>query len=105
MHPSSTGRYRKRPVEIEAYHWLPNGTGKMPLWFLEAIKDKKIHYYTDNQGLKIDTLEGTMTAVAGDWIIKGVRGEIYPCNPEVFDATYDPVDILPLNVSAEELAT
>jgi len=43
--------------------------------------------------LLIDTLEGTMTARRGDWIIKGVVGEIYPCKPDIFAATYEPVPI------------
>jgi hypothetical protein len=41
--------------------------------------------------LSINTLEGTMTAVEGDWIIKGVKGEFYPCKPDIFEATYDRV--------------
>ena len=40
----------------------------------------------------VSTLEGTMRADVGDWIIKGVKGELYPCKPDIFQQTYDPVD-------------
>jgi len=43
------------------------------------------------QGLKIFTLEGSLTASVGDWIIKGVKGEFYPCKPDIFEATYEEV--------------
>ena len=49
-----------------------------------------IVFFTDY--LSIKTLEGTMRADQGDWIIRGVKGEIYPCKPEIFVATYDPVE-------------
>jgi hypothetical protein len=45
-------------------------------------------------GLKIPTLEGLMIGRQGDWIIKGVRGELYPCKPDIFERTYEPVDAL-----------
>ena len=44
--------------------------------------------------LDINTLEGVMKAMPGDWIIKGVKGEFYPCKPDVFEATYEPVDAM-----------
>lgn len=42
--------------------------------------------------LSVQTLEGKMTALKGDWIIKGIKGEFYPCKPEIFEATYEPVE-------------
>lgn len=42
--------------------------------------------------LKIETIEGTLTAQPGDWIITGVKGERYPCKPDIFEATYEPVE-------------
>ena len=57
--------FRKKPVAIEAYK--------------TAVP------------LDIETLEGTMRANAGDWIIRGVKGELYPCKPDIFEATYEPV--------------
>ncbi len=59
-------KYRKKPVVIEAYQ-------------------------TDIE-LEIETLEGTMKANKGDWIIRGVKGELYPCKPDVFDMTYEELD-------------
>ena len=81
-------RYRKKPVEIEAWQW--NGGMKnfdaRPDW---AKKEKVIwHMHIDQ--LSIITLEGTMSASLGDWIIKGVKGELYPCKPEIFAETYEP---------------
>lgn len=46
----------------------------------------------DDKLIAIDTLEGTMEAAAGDWIIKGVAGEFYPCKPSIFESTYEPVE-------------
>ena len=66
------GMYRKKPVVIEAYK-------------------------TDKQ-VKIKTLEGTMTAEPGDWIITGVEGEQYPCKPAIFNKTYEPVDDMAIPV-------
>ena len=49
-------------------------------------------YHDDDDTLRIDTLEGTMIASAGDWVIRGVQGEHYPCKPDIFSATYEPVE-------------
>lgn len=89
-------RYRKKPVVIEA--WRFDGSwcsGKdildwmNPGWSLEVSKPR----WSDKNGgeLYIPTLEGEMTASAGDFVIKGVQGEFYPCKPEIFHATYEPV--------------
>jgi hypothetical protein len=51
---------------------------------------------SDDGSLNIVTLEGVMRADPGDWIIRGVKGELYPCKPDIFAATYEPVDPLPL---------
>lgn len=48
-----------------------------------------ISAFQTEQRVKIETLEGTMTAEPGDWIITGVKGEIYPCKPDIFEATYE----------------
>lgn len=75
--------YRKKPVVIEAQRYTRNG--------LEAENVAKWcgGQQTDD-GCEITTLEGTMLADYGDWIIKGVKGEFYPCKPDIFDATYEP---------------
>lgn len=80
-------KYRKKPVVIEAVQW--NGSGSLnniPQWYKDAgIKIIGVHLY-------IETLKGTMTANIGDWIIRGVKGEIYPCKPDIFAATYEKVN-------------
>ena len=81
-------RFRKRPVEIEAFR-LPL-EGQMPAWLTEAVASGKVRPHRG--GAKIDTLEGLLTATPGDWIIKGVRGELYSCKPDVFALTYEPVE-------------
>lgn len=73
-------KYRKKPVVIEAVQF--NGKNYMEiLFFVGKLKT--------GGGIRIETLEGTMEASAGDWIIKGVKGEFYPCKPDIFEATYE----------------
>ena len=81
-------KYRKRPVVIEAVQWRGTET-------LEDINKLGSHQMRpicrDNHQLIIQTLEGEMRADPGDWIIKGVQGELYPCKPDIFAATYERV--------------
>ena len=81
------GRYRKKPVEIEAEQYLVGERIKSK-WLFDALKSGVV---IDNRGLTIKTLEGEMKASPGDWIIKGVKGEIYPCKNDIFEATYEKV--------------
>ena len=83
------GRFRKRPVEIEAFR-LPL-EGPMPAWLNEAVESGTVRPHGGG-GAQIDTLEGLLTATAGDWIIRGVRGELYSCKPDVFALTYEAVE-------------
>ena len=76
-------RYRKKPVVIEAARYTRNGLEA------EQVAEWCGGEQTD-EGLEITTLEGVMRADYGDWIIKGVKGEFYPCKPDIFDATYEP---------------
>lgn len=78
--------YRKKPVEIEAVQ-LPMTSA--PSWLADAMDAGNVRLYVDGAAA-IDTLEGTMRAAPGDWIIQGVKGEIYPCKPDIFAATYEP---------------
>ena len=75
-------KYRKKPVVIEAVKWTGNNQKEL-VEFMGVVS-------TCAGKLDIPTLEGTITASVGDWIIKGVKGEFYPCKPDVFDATYEP---------------
>ena len=75
-------RYRKKPVLIEAVQY--NGENKVEVQlFMGKYLDECV------RGLKIPTLEGDMFASAGDFIIKGVAGEFYPCKPDIFEQTYE----------------
>lgn len=76
-------KYRKKPVVIEAIQYVPGNEKRLSEW------DESIH--VNRLGLEIDTLEGVMTASYGDFIIKGVQGEFYPCKPDIFGATYEEV--------------
>jgi hypothetical protein len=80
-------RYRKKPVTIEAVQWWPDQPESAPVWYLDAMNMGTINVRSPI--IEIRTLEGTMTAQPGDWIICGVKGEIYPCKPDIFDATYE----------------
>lgn len=78
-------KYRKKPVVIEAVQW----TGKNFDDIYEFTEGKNCHMY--NKSLVIMTLEGQMTANIGDYIIKGVQGEFYPCKPDIFEEIYEEV--------------
>lgn len=81
-------RYTKKPVTIEALQW----TGKNKEEILKFCTACYLSYKTDLvPTLGIQTLEGLMTASVGDYIIKGVRDEFYPCKPDIFALTYDQV--------------
>lgn len=97
-------QYRKRPVVIEAMHY--DGTPESN----RAIIDWTRHSTTralmgkdadDNPRLVVDTLEGTMAVKPGDYVIRGVQGEHYPCKPDVFEATYEPADAPARDEAAE----
>ena len=87
-------KYRKKPVVIEAVQWTGENlvevikfTGRHPSgshWTWNEFKE-----VVEQEGLKIFTLEGSLLASVGDWIIKGVKGEYYPCKPDIFEATYE----------------
>jgi len=79
-------KWRKRPVEVEALQWL--GTNRHEV--LEFIGPGG--QWDPDEGLIIGTREGMMLADEGDWIIRGIMGEHYPCKPDIFAATYEAVD-------------
>lgn len=94
-------KYRKKPVVVEAFKM---GVDPRPDWFeFEVIKKKIITHLTDDEiddgnpwshkktCCTIHTLEGAMRGEYGDYIIRGVKGEIYPCKPDIFEATYEAV--------------
>lgn len=88
-------RYRKKPVVIEARQLSVESHGSISIWIAEAgynVKHASRPPMRAVTGIVIETLEGDMTADYGDWIIKGVKGEFYPCKPDIFAATYEAAD-------------
>jgi hypothetical protein len=83
-------KFRKKPVEIEAV----KAGGRTAWRDLAEWCGGEVVRSADGRtvvGVVIHTLEGDMRAEPGDWIIQGVQGEFYPCKPDIFDATYEPV--------------
>ncbi len=78
-------KYRKKPVEIEAIQLTEENLDKIMEFCGGKIKSHPL------TGVVIETLEGNMTADKGDYIIKGVKGEFYPCKPDIFELTYEKV--------------
>ena len=86
-------KYRKKPVEIEAVKWNGENVEEV-LGFTEqaeVVSEIRLVETAGTSTLEIDTLEGTMTASVGDYIIKGIQGEFYPCKPDIFVETYEKV--------------
>lgn len=92
-------KYRKKPVEIEARQLTPETREALSQWMnngKSGASDNKsalLAWYYDSNGadeLYIETLEEVMVARNGDWIIRGVDGEFYPCKPDIFAKTYEP---------------
>jgi len=99
-------KFVKKPVEIEAHQWFKNGDhpedgrsdweGNVVRYYrnpsingqIECLKCRDIMH---NHGW-IDTLEGGHIVCPGDWVVTGVKGEMHPCKPDIFEETYDPVD-------------
>ena len=80
-------RFRKLPVVIDAFHL---GTDPMPDWFMDEVSRDHVILRLD-QSIDIRTLEGWLHGTEGDWIIRGIHQEIYPCKPDIFVATYSEV--------------
>ena len=80
------GKYRKKPVVIEAIQYDGYHTGK-----IHDFCGDKVLEPVGKDYIEIVTLEGVMRASKGDYIIKGVNGEFYPCKPDIFEKTYEEV--------------
>lgn len=106
-------KWRKKPVVVEAFRWTGGpDQDEDPVWMVDAIRDGRaritntletialfevpgpIRHLAGRPGnearMIIKTLEGDHMAMPGDYIIKGIRGELYPCKPDIFEATYEP---------------
>lgn len=85
-------KYRKKPVVIEAIQFEDNSDRIIEIHEFMGGDTIRVNYEDkDNPYLKIETLEGIMKASVGDYIIKGVNGEFYPCKPDIFEKTYERV--------------
>jgi hypothetical protein len=89
-------KFRKKRVVIEAVQFDGQNFTFMEQWSKNLVLGSPVLEPTENNPsgayLQIKTLDGTMTAGVGDWIICGVKGEFYPCKSDIFDATYEPVE-------------
>ncbi len=87
-------KYRKKPVVVEAFRL---GFDYIPDWFMDAVtaNDAILHGtssgfdHVDDTNADIKTLEGTMRANYGDYIVRGIRDELYPCKSDIFEKTYE----------------
>ncbi len=88
-------KFRKKPVVIEAVQLRWDTWSEMcdfaNVGRLEEGHPQGVELSDNRIGMNIPTLEGVMLASEGDWIIRGVKGELYPCKPDIFEATYEPV--------------
>ena len=88
-------KYVKKPIVVEAFQWTgDNAPGEFPDWFRAAVIINKVVFVKSNFTgrsicMNIQTLEGTMLAIPGDYLIQGVKGEIYPCRKDIFELTYE----------------
>ena len=80
-------KYRKKPVEVEAIQWTGTNYDEVKEFCGSEVIFDLFHHQ-----IFIETLEGDMRASDGDFIIKGVKGEFYPCKPDVFEKTYERTD-------------
>jgi len=88
-------KFIKKPIEIEAIQFDGMNAFEIQKWSNQKILFSSMVEITENNPsgkyLEIKTLEGILIAIPGDWIIKGVKGEFYPCKPDIFEMTYDEV--------------
>lgn len=84
-------KFRKKPVVIEAFKWNPYAPiSDTPNWFFDACTERTAIPEYDG-AVTIKTLEGNHRGEIGDYIIQGVKGELYPCKPDIFEMTYEAV--------------
>lgn len=86
-------KFRKKPVVVEAIQLTETNRGEILKWAKSYARLGSLIRVVPKGGFQhqmlVHTLEGTMTADVGDWIIRGMKGEFYPCKPDVFDQTYE----------------
>jgi hypothetical protein len=81
------GKFKKKPVEIEAIRWVGDNFEDVA-----KLAGDQAHIFPVDKSLRINTLEGIMECPVGWWVIKGIEGEIYSCKDSVFKSSYEQVD-------------
>ena len=84
----SVMKFRKKPVVIEAVQWKGNNWDELEKF---SPYDLMYDFPASKKSITVKTLEGHHTCSLNDWLIKGIKGEFYPCKPDIFEATYEPV--------------
>lgn len=82
-------KFRKKPVVIDAIQFNGSNSTEVEAWGIGHTGGYICGVKNGGKILTISTLEGTMEAHPGDWVIRGVKGEFYPCKPDIFEATYE----------------
>lgn len=100
---SQIGKFRKKPVVIDAIQFTDENKDRAYSWAQEIYQAVYPAFDNGKPCLKINTLEGEMVCSLNDWIIRGVNGELYPCKPDIFEKTYEPAASSPVN-GAEKLS-
>lgn len=98
-------KFRKKPIVIDAVKYTGRGNiadTAPPDWIWGALKSGILYATNGDDPFIIKTLEGDMTVDPGDWIIRGVNGELYPCKPDIFEKTYDPVEDEPCSEESKK---
>jgi hypothetical protein len=88
-------KFRKKPVIIEAVQMtkqMRNDLGPFPDWALPHLTASRTEKIENSEVVTVRTLEGDLHVSDDDWLIRGVKGEVYPCKPDIFEATYEPAD-------------
>jgi len=85
-------KFRKKPIEVRAIQWTGDNIAELKEFMKPQEPVYMAGFKNRDEIVGIETLEGLMIASMNDWIIRGVKGEFYPCKPDVFEATYERVD-------------
>lgn len=84
-------KYRKKPIIVDAIQWNGDNYGEIKIK-LDSLAQNLLSSDALRTAIYVLTLEGLMKAQIGDWIIKGITGELYPCKPDIFEKTYESVE-------------
>ncbi len=87
--------FRKKPIEIKAVQFVGGNVDEALRFTGTGAYARQDYPGVENIEIRIHTLEGEMKAIPGDWIIRGVQGEFYPCKPDIFAETYEAVEEVP----------